>query len=212
MSNSNDTKYFWRKVIRHRIVESFGSKCICCGNSFEDCCYDVHHINPEEKELTLSRGNFNGAKSWLRIRDELKKCVLVCANCHRLIHAGIIESPKESNFNQDFYEWDLTQYKQVNKKLEPIDINVEEALICPECGGLKSAQAHVCSKCAAKKQRRFDISRDELKQLIRTTPFTTIGEYLGVSDNAVRKRCIQFGLPSLKKEIKQYSDEEWEKI
>lgn len=210
MDYSNERKRFWRKTIKRRIVESFGNKCFCCGGTFEDCCYDVHHINPEEKEMTLSSGNFNGAKSWIKIRDELKKCVLVCANCHRLIHANIIDNPTTSNFNMDFYEWDLTRYKQVDKELKPIDAN--RSLICPECEGPKSPYAEVCAKCASKRQRRFEISRDELKHLIRTTSFTKIGEKFNVSDNAIRKRCIQLGLPSLKKEIKKYSDDDWEKI
>lgn len=212
MYDSNEQKRFWRQTIKHRIVESFGSKCICCGKSFEDCCYDIHHIDPSKKKITLSSGNFNGAKSWLRIRDELKKCVLVCANCHRLIHANIIENPTKSNFNQDFYEWDLTQYKQVDKNLEPIDVCIEGSNICPQCGGKKSFYANVCTKCAGKNQRHFEVSRSDLKKMIRIMPFTEIGKNFGVSDNAIKKRCIQMGLPSLKKEIKQYTDEEWKKI
>ena len=48
--------------------------------------------------------------------------------------------------------------------------------------------------------------------LIRTTPFTKIGEKFGVSDNAIRKWCISFNPPSRVKDIKAYSDVEWEKI
>lgn len=56
------------------------------------------------------------------------------------------------------------------------------------------------------------ITREELKNLIRTTPFTRIGEQYNVSDNAVRKWCDKYNLPRKVSEIKQYSDEEWEKI
>jgi uncharacterized protein YjcR len=56
------------------------------------------------------------------------------------------------------------------------------------------------------------VTREELKQLIRTTPFTKIGEKYNVSDNAIRKWCIQYNLPTKKTEIKKYSNEEWEKI
>jgi len=210
MDKSNERKYFWRKTIKHRIVESFDSKCACCGQSFEDCCYDVHHINPEEKSFEVSQGNYNGAKSWLKIRDELKKCVLVCANCHRLIHANLIDSPLKSNFNEDYYEWDLTNYKQVDQNLIPID--TDNTTICPQCGGEKSLNAHVCAKCASLNQRQFEVSREELKQLIRNVPFEHIGKQFNVSGNAIKKRCIQLGLPSLKKDIKKYTDEEWELI
>lgn len=55
-------------------------------------------------------------------------------------------------------------------------------------------------------------SRDELKKLIRTKPFTQIAEIYGVSDNAIRKWCDFEKLPRKKKDINSYSDEEWEKI
>lgn len=57
-----------------------------------------------------------------------------------------------------------------------------------------------------------DITRNELKDLIRTIPFLTIGKMFNVTDNAIRKWCIHYNLPKTKKEIKSYSNEEWEKI
>lgn len=210
IDRSNERKNFWRKTVKHRIVEAFGGKCVCCGKSFEDCCYDLHHINPEEKEFQISCHNFNGAKSWFKIRDELRKCNLVCSNCHRLIHAGLIENPTISYFNEDYYEWDLTKYKQIGQDLKPIDTT--KTTVCPQCGGVKCLKADVCVKCAAKNKEQFEISREELKNLIRVMPFTTIGKMFNVTDNAIRKRCIKLDLPSKKKDIKQYTDEEWNKL
>jgi hypothetical protein len=48
--------------------------------------------------------------------------------------------------------------------------------------------------------------------LIRTSSFLQIGRIYNVSDNAIRKWCKAANLPSKATEIKQYSDEEWEKI
>ena len=56
------------------------------------------------------------------------------------------------------------------------------------------------------------VTRDELKQLIRTIPFTHIGAMYNVSDRAIRKWCVKYNLPQTKKEINSYSDEEWDKI
>ena len=55
-------------------------------------------------------------------------------------------------------------------------------------------------------------SGQELKQLIRTLPFTKIGEKFGVSDNAIRKWCKVENLPSKVSEIKKYSDADWKII
>ena len=57
-----------------------------------------------------------------------------------------------------------------------------------------------------------EISREELKMLIRTQPFTEIGKSFGVTDNAVRKWCKNYKLPSTKREINAYLDEDWSKV
>ena len=56
------------------------------------------------------------------------------------------------------------------------------------------------------------MTREELKILIRTIPFTKIGEKFGISDNAIRKWCDSYNLPRKSTEIKKYTDEEWELI
>ena len=56
------------------------------------------------------------------------------------------------------------------------------------------------------------VSREDLKKLIRTQPFTKLGEMFGVSDNAIRKWCIKYNLPKTKSDIQKYTDEEWELI
>lgn len=56
------------------------------------------------------------------------------------------------------------------------------------------------------------ISRSDLKDLIRTTPFVQIGKQVGVTDNTVRKWCDKYKLPRKVSEIKKYTDEEWEEI
>lgn len=55
-------------------------------------------------------------------------------------------------------------------------------------------------------------SREELKDIIRTSPFTSIGKKYNVSDNAIRKWCDSYGLPRKKSIINSYSDKEWEAI
>jgi len=64
---------------------------------------------------------------------------------------------------------------------------------CLDCGKNISKISTRCKCCASKingkKQRRYDISKEELTTLIKQYPMTKVGEILGVSDNAVRKRC-----------------------
>ena len=86
---------------------------------------------------------------------------------------------------------------------------------CMCCGKQisKGAVTGLCFQCHSKTIRVVEWpSREELKQLIRTTPFTTIGDRFNVADNTVRKWCDRYNLPRRVKDIKSYSDEEWELI
>ena len=71
-----------------------------------------------------------------------------------------------------------------------------------------------CPTCENERRRKrpLEVSRDELKSLIRTKSFLEIGRLFSVSDNAVRKWCIKYDLPSRVKDIKAISDEDWVNI
>lgn len=82
---------------------SLKKKCLICGEA-EPVCLDFHHKDPNEKDFTIGK---HRNKSKENLIKEIEKCVCVCANCHRKIHAGIInledyldksfpQSPEES--------------------------------------------------------------------------------------------------------------------
>ena len=75
-----------RKILRDN-VNKLKTKCVVCGEC-ENCCLDFHHI--EEKDLSISRMVEN-RRSLVEIHKEIEKCMVVCSNCHRKIHAGKLE-------------------------------------------------------------------------------------------------------------------------
>jgi hypothetical protein len=91
--------YFIRKVTERRrklkemAVGYKGGKCMFCGYDTCTAALDFHHLDPKEKDFSLSVRGLT--RSWDRIKSEINKCVLVCANCHREIHAGIIKVAKK---------------------------------------------------------------------------------------------------------------------
>lgn len=86
---------------------------------------------------------------------------------------------------------------------------------CKNCGKeLSDKTATLCRECYSISQRKVKErpSREELKDMIRTLPFVQIGLKYGVNDNTIRKWCKKVNLPFRSREIKQFSDDEWERI
>jgi len=75
-----------RERIKKLGVELLGGSCVVCGYDKYIGALEFHHVNPDEKEGSKNR-NIAGVPI-KRLKEELKKCVLVCANCHREIHGG----------------------------------------------------------------------------------------------------------------------------
>lgn len=94
MSNVSKNVKRWRNKTKERIVLSMGSRCQICGYKKCNDALELHHIDPTKKELSFGRIRANPI-SIQKIVEELKKCILVCSNCHREIHAGLIELPKK---------------------------------------------------------------------------------------------------------------------
>jgi len=71
------------RVKKEKAVEYMGGKCCKCGYKKCFAALDFHHIDPEQKEHQWNTLRF---QSWDKIVEELKKCILVCKNCHTEIH------------------------------------------------------------------------------------------------------------------------------
>jgi hypothetical protein len=82
-----------RKKLREMARASKGNKCAIC--KYDRCqrALSFHHIDPSKKEFNLSSKGLT--RSWKKIEEEIKKCVLICANCHMEVHDGITQLPTE---------------------------------------------------------------------------------------------------------------------
>ena len=70
---------------KQNLISVFDNKCCICGfNSYPEAL-DFHHINPEEKEDRIARMISNNY-SLDKIKEEMKKCIVLCSNCHREFH------------------------------------------------------------------------------------------------------------------------------
>jgi hypothetical protein len=70
---------------KQELVNRFGGKCTDCGGEFSAVVYDFHHTDPTEKDFNPS---YIFKMNPQRAEEELKKCVMLCSNCHRIRHYG----------------------------------------------------------------------------------------------------------------------------
>lgn len=80
-----------RKRLRLKLTKEVGeykelAGCQICKSRLPAVALDLHHIG--NKENTVSNLVKSGCVE--KARAELIKCVVVCANCHRLLHAGLV--------------------------------------------------------------------------------------------------------------------------
>ena len=187
-----------QKLIKDGLKEN---KCEICGISIWQGIklpLELHHKN----------GN--------HFDNDLSNLQILCPNCHSIQngnsgtnigkYAGLLEQVDNSSLDG---EANRCEGPNPSSRTNYI----QEKKYCCDCGKEIGLRATRCKSCASKfRQDSKSPDRKVLKELIRTTPFTTIGKMYEVSDNAVRKWCKNYNLPYQALKIKKISDEEWERI
>ncbi|MEK7863493.1 MAG: hypothetical protein AAB295_09545, partial [Chloroflexota bacterium] len=78
-----------RRARKARAVAFMGGECHGCGRDGPPAVFDFHHWDPATKSFGIGQDGI--PRRWSKIAAELAKCVMLCANCHREVHAGVRE-------------------------------------------------------------------------------------------------------------------------
>ena len=78
-----------RRRAKQRAVDALGGRCQGCGLAVPVAAFEFHHLDARTKDFAISADGV--PRRWELIVAELAKCVLLCANCHREVHAGVRE-------------------------------------------------------------------------------------------------------------------------
>ncbi len=151
-----------------------------------------------DKPMTLILDHINGYKT----DNRLENLRWVCPNCNSQL--------------------DTTNGKNINH-------GVRKLYYCIDCGSIITNKSERCDKCKKIYRKTCNlidnenqiynypkanklVKREELKDMIYNNSFLQVGKYYGVTDNAVRKWCRNFNLPTRRSEIEKYNKDEWNKI
>jgi hypothetical protein len=80
--NNNKEQYFNKRKWFFELKK--GLKCETCGFN-HPAALDFHHIDPTQKKFAISPNRHNKKE----VLEEIKKCKVLCSNCHRIEHASL---------------------------------------------------------------------------------------------------------------------------
>jgi 5-methylcytosine-specific restriction endonuclease McrA len=180
MSKQSEAVKRWRERIKLKIIQAMGGQCCIC--SYKKCftALELHHIDPAKKEIALGR-IISNPKAWDRIVKEVRKCVLLCANCHREVHRGVTVVPVgHPVFDENYAKFSYNTG----------DVIADLMNDCPICGHKKPVSFKTCSrKCRTILASKVNWGEIDLvalkKQGIKNQ---TIGNMVGATAGAVRTR------------------------
>ena len=178
MSKQSEKVKKWRKTCKTRIIKAMGGKCCICAYDRCSASLALHHLDPSKKDFGFGAIRAN-CKNWSALVVELRKCVLICNNCHGEVHANMTTIPNNApKFNEDFAD-----YKTFEREL------IENLNPCPVCKGPKSIHLINCSpECAHKAKRKINWDAIDLIEELKTKSIVALADELNCSDMAVRKR------------------------
>jgi len=78
--------FFRRQREKEYLINILGGKCEICGYNKCFNSLDFHHKDSNKKEFKIADRRYLGIKNKNKTIKEVKKCMLVCANCHRELH------------------------------------------------------------------------------------------------------------------------------
>ncbi len=81
-----------RRFTKKVAVAYKGGRCMICG--YHDCidALEFHHLGLNAKDFGISKSGYT--RCITKVLKEADKCVLLCSNCHREVHAGMLQLPR----------------------------------------------------------------------------------------------------------------------
>ncbi len=169
------TRWIHRKK---KAVELFGGKCSICGYAKNLSALHFHHLDPSKKEFSWSKAKMH---SWDKTIVELKKCILVCSNCHAELHWPQCVMGDSGSANAI-----------LNKDVTSV---LPSTGTCPICQTDVYGTIYCSVLCASLSNRKVERpSKEQLALDVEAMPMIHVGKKYGVSDNAIRKWVKFYGI------------------
>lgn len=133
------------------IIEQKGGCCQECGYNKNVAALEFHHLDPNEKDYQLDMRKLSNT-SMVKLMEEVGKCILLCANCHRELHSPELEIAKV-----------IELIKNVNESV--LDIKEVGKPKCVDCNCEINYSYVRCKPCSDKNKQK--VVRPSLETLLK---------------------------------------------
>lgn len=174
-NNKGGMNTSYRQFIRSmkrklEFIEYKGGCCEMCGYKKNVSALDFHHIDPTTKSFNID-ARILANSNYEMVKNEVDKCMLLCANCHREVH----------NENTDFVE-----LKKFISNEKSILHEKKEVKYCKKCGKklLHDNTTNLCRTCLIQERRKEKNypSIDELNsKYAELKSWQKVADYFGIT-------------------------------
>lgn len=124
----NENRRKWKSEMRKLTRDLKSCGCVICGEK-EPCCLDFHHLKDKKFEVSKAPNVSKG-----RLYAEVQKCIVLCANCHRKVHAGKITLKESVYIN---YNSMTIKFKRLSENaIAPVKAHATDAGFDLTCVGI----------------------------------------------------------------------------
>jgi len=166
----------WRNRTKQKLVEYKGGKCVRCGYHKPIwSAYDFHHLDPNEKDFSISGKSL----SFEKLKLEVDKCDVLCKTCHAEVH------------------WEEIQERRIERlKFKRVLLEDKQCEVCGQTFSPNSFDSKFCNQsCTKLAQRKVARpSKDILQEDLTVMTWVAVGRKYNVSDNTIRKWSKSYGI------------------
>ena len=169
-------RHISRKI---ELINLMGGKCCLCGYDKNYAALDFHHVNPSEKSFQLDARHLSNC-STASILEESKKCILVCANCHRELH------------NANFGKEEIVKTKESLTNIKSVTEPRHKQSICPVCGNsFNSSKGKIyCSPECRVKDKNYPPADDVRAKYKELKSQKKVADFYGLTRRIVQRLLI----------------------
>lgn len=177
MNPNNYEKQVERAIKRKlELIDYKGGKCEKCGYDKNISALDFHHKDPSKKLFQLDSRHLSNT-TIDKLKNEVDKCVLLCANCHR-----------ETHYPQcDKKEIEKRTGEMKTKNIEVLSKKRKQST-CPYCGNefdYKKGKIY-CSKECREKDKNYPSKEEVIKKYEELKSQEKVAEFFGLTRKIIK--------------------------